>query len=101
MRLKLFIIIFSFANLLVTPTFMAIHMGDEADLSFLMSQSEEENSEEKSISFSDYVVHENCNSTVLFVESSFSEDLHYTSSYRTIYQKVVSPPPDFRLNSNS
>ncbi|MFO7746162.1 MAG: hypothetical protein R6V36_12355 [Psychroflexus sp.] len=97
MRLKLFILIFSFANLLVTPTLVMLYDGGE-NISFFINLNEEENSEKNNVSFGEYLSDESdkiISSSDFYYSRSF---LHYTSSYKSVYQKIVSPPPDFKLN---
>ncbi len=97
MRLKLFILIFSFTNLLVTPTLLTLH-GNE-DISFFINLNEEENSEKNSVSFGEYLT-EDSSKTLLSLDSFYSRSfLHYTSSYKSVYQKIISPPPDFKIES--
>lgn len=97
MRLKLFILIFSFTNLLVTPTILTLQ--GNGDVSFFINLNEEENSEENSVSFSEYLFHES-DKVISSLDSNYSRFLpHYTLSYKTIYQKIVSPPPDFKIES--
>lgn len=50
MRLKLFILIFSFANLLVTPTLVMLQYSGD-DISFFITANEEENSEKNGFFF--------------------------------------------------
>ncbi|MBZ9652625.1 hypothetical protein [Psychroflexus montanilacus] len=98
MRLKLFIVIISFANLLVTPTLIVIQDSGQ-DISIFLNFNEEENSEEKGISFSEYVAGESKDSTVLLGTFHSMTNSFYSISYKTIYQKIVSPPPDFIIES--
>lgn len=97
MRLKLFILVFSFANLLVTPTVLTLH-GNE-DSSFFINVNEEENSEKNSVSLGEFLTGES-DKIIVSLDSYYSKSfLHYTSSYKSVYQKIVSPPPDFKIES--
>lgn len=98
MRLKLFILIFSFANLLITPTIMLIQPGADSDVSFFINLNEEENSEKSSISFGEIIADES--SHVVFSQDFYFLDsfAQFISHYKSVYQKIVSPPPDFKLN---
>jgi len=97
MRLKLFILIFSFANLLVTPTLVMLQDSGD-DISFFITANEEENSEKNGFFFGEYVNDEFkriVSSQNYYFSESFS---HFICNYKSVYQQVVSPPPDFKLN---
>ena len=64
MRLKSFILVFLFANLLVTPTLLTLQGGH--DISFFINLNEEENSEKNNISFGDFLVDESSKKFILF-----------------------------------
>lgn len=97
MKLKLFILVFSFANLLVTPTLLTLQGND--DISFFININEEENSENNSVSFSEYLSGES-DKTIASLDFYYSKSfIHYLSSYKSVHQKIISPPPDFRIES--
>lgn len=97
MRLKLFILIFFFANLLVTPTLLTLH--GNGDISFFINLNEEENSEKSSVTFGEYLS-DDSNKIIISLDSYYSRSfLHYTSSYKSVCQKIISPPPDFKIES--
>ncbi|SDG78815.1 hypothetical protein [Psychroflexus sediminis] len=97
MRLKLFILVFSFANLLVTPTLLTLQ--GSGDISFFISLNEEENSEKNNVSFGEYIFDES-GKTIHSLDAYYSQSFaHYVSNYKSVTQKIVSPPPDFKIES--
>ncbi|NEV92810.1 hypothetical protein G3567_01450 [Psychroflexus sp. YR1-1] len=97
MRLKLFILIFSFINLLVTPTLLTFQ--GNGDISFFISLNEEENSEKNNVSFGEYLFDES-GKTIHSLDSYYSESfVRYVSNYKSVSPKIVSPPPDFKIES--
>ncbi len=95
MRLKLFILIFSFSNLIITPTLLMITVENDVDISFVFNANEEENSEKNSVSFSDYIVDDNLTTTGFMYRDTSSSTTPYLLNYKVIHQKIVCPPPDF------
>lgn len=95
MRLKLFILVFSFANLLVTPTLILLQDSGDG-ISVLLNLNEEESSEEEAF-FSDYLSSESTKSVMSSAIRYTKSNLYYTSSFKTVYQRIVLPPPDFRI----
>lgn len=74
--------------------------GEEEAISIFLNFNEEDGSEEKEISFGDYVSGESKDSTLLLGTFHLMTNSFYSISYKkTIHQKIVSPPPDFKLQS--
>ncbi|PKG42132.1 hypothetical protein [Psychroflexus sp. MES1-P1E] len=95
MRLKLFILIFSFSNLIITPTLLMISVESDVDISFVFNANEEENSEKNNVSFSDYIIDHNLMTAGSIYRDTSSSTTPYLLNYEAIHQKIVCPPPDF------
>jgi len=95
MILKIFILLFSFSNLIITPTLLMLTVEDGVDISFVFNANEEENSEKNSVSFSDYIVDENLMTSGFSYRDLSSSTAPYLLNYKAIHQKIVCPPPDF------
>jgi hypothetical protein len=95
MRLKLFILIFSFSNLIITPTLLMISVESDVDISFVFNANEEENSEKNNVSFSDYIINDNLMTAGSIYRDTSSLTAPYLLNYEVIHQKIVCPPPDF------
>lgn len=95
MRLKLFILIFSFFNLIITPTLLMITLENDVDISFIFDANEEENSEKNNVYFSDYIVDNNLTAAGFTYKDLSISTAPYLLNYEAINPKVVCPPPDF------
>lgn len=95
MILKIFILLFSFSNLIITPTLLMLTVEDGVDISFVFNANEEENSEKNSVSFSDYIVDNNVTAAGFTYKDLSISTAPYLLNYEAINPKVVCPPPDF------
>ncbi|MFN2261102.1 MAG: hypothetical protein ABR595_03440 [Psychroflexus sp.] len=94
MKVKLLIVLLVFANLIITPTAVML-VNQDADISFVFSINEEENSEKVSTA-SEYMIDKDLSLVFRVLEAYDQVKMPYFLTFKTIHQKIVSPPPDVR-----
>lgn len=94
MKTKLLVVLLVFANLIITPTAVML-VNQDADISFVFSINEEENSE-KSSTTSEYILDKDLSLVFRALEAYEEIKVPYFLTFKTVHQKIVSPPPDAR-----